>query len=124
MQLLFGLSSTSASPLPVKCVCVCVSRTGGEARPGPRRLHLLARVRQHVVALGLVDQVAAGLRGLDQLLVVHHVQQVGRVDEGEAHHRQQVGQSLRRRRRSGWLKKPKAYITHIYLQTFRCITRE
>lgn len=72
-------------------------RTGGEPRPGPGRLHLLPRVGQHVVALGLVDQIAARLRRLDQLLVVHHVEQVGRVDEGKTHHRQQLRQILRRR---------------------------
>lgn len=64
--------------------------TGGEPRPGPGRLHLLPRMGQHVIALGLVDQVAARLRRLDQLLVVDHVQQVGRVDEGKTHHGQQL----------------------------------
>lgn len=64
--------------------------TGREPRPSPGRLHLLPRVGQHVIALGLVHQIAARLRRLDQLLVVHHVQQVGRVDEGKTHHRQQL----------------------------------
>lgn len=62
--------------------------TSGEPRPSPGRLHLLPRVGQHVIALGLVHQIATRLRRFDQLLVVHHVQQVGRVDEGETHHRQ------------------------------------
>lgn len=78
---------------------VCVRLTGREPGPGPRRLHLLPGVRQHVVALGLVDQVAARLRRLDQLLVVDHVEQVGRVDEGQAHGGQQLRQVLPKGRR-------------------------
>lgn len=74
-------------------------RTSGEPRPSPWRLHLLPCMGQHVIALGLVDQIAARLRGFDQLLVVHHVQQVGRVDEGKTHHRQQLRQILRRHRK-------------------------
>lgn len=66
---------------------VCTSR---EPRPSPGRLHLLPCVGQHVIALGLVDQIATRLRRLNQLLIVHHVQQVGRVDEGKTHHRQQL----------------------------------
>lgn len=68
--------------------------TRREPGSGPGRLHLLSGVRQHVVALGLVDQVAARLRRLDQLLVVDHVEQVGRVDEGQAHGGQQLRQVL------------------------------
>ncbi len=67
--------------------CLCTSR---EPRPSPGSLHLLPCVGQHVVALGLIDQITTRLRGLDQLLVVHHVQQVGWVDEGKTHHRQQL----------------------------------
>lgn len=81
--------------------------TGGQPWSGPGRLHLLARVGQHVVALGFVDQVATRLRGLDQLLVVHHVQQVRRVDERKAHHRQQLRQVLRRREEKRERMKPK-----------------
>lgn len=72
----------------------CTRLTGGEPRSSPGRLHLLPRVGEHVVALGFVDQITTGLRRLNQLLVVHHVQQVGRVDEGKTHHRQQLRQIL------------------------------
>lgn len=70
--------------------------TGREPRSSPGRLHLLSRMGEHVVALGLVDQITTRLRGLNQLLVVHHVQQVGRVDERKAHHCQQLRQILRK----------------------------
>lgn len=97
-------TSLNKSQLAVEAVITKPSRvglagpatrlTGGEPRSGPGRLHLLPRVGEHVVALGFVDQIAAGLRRLNQLLVVHHVQQVGRVDEGKTHHRQQLRQIL------------------------------
>ena len=64
--------------------------TRREPRPSPGRLHLLPRMGQHVIALGLVDQITTRLRRFDQLLVIHHVQQVGRVDERKTHHRQQI----------------------------------
>lgn len=104
MKVSAELLSGRVEPLPnslffVPGVCVCVRLTGREPGPGPRRLHLLPGVRQHVVALGLVDQVAARLRRLDQLLVVDHVEQVGRVDEGQAHGGQQLRQVLPKRRR-------------------------
>lgn len=79
---------------PFFCCSVCVRLTSREPGPGPRRLHLLPGVRQHVVALGLVDEVATRLRRLDQLLVVDHVEQVRRVDEGQAHGGQQLRQVL------------------------------
>lgn len=43
-----------------------------------------------MVALGLVDQVPTGLRRLDEVLIVHDVEQVAGVDEGEADHRQEL----------------------------------
>lgn len=80
------------------CVCVCTSR---ESWPGSRCLHILPCVGQHVVALGFVDQITTRLRRFDQLLVVHYVQQVGRVDEGKTHHCQQLRQMLKRQRDRG-----------------------
>lgn len=74
-------------------MCVFTCR---ESRPSPRRLHLLSCVRQHVVALGFVDQITTRLGRFDQLVVVHHVQEVGRVDEGKTHHSQQLRHVLRR----------------------------
>lgn len=76
-------------------VRVCVF-TSGKSWPGPGCLHLLPCVGQHVVPLGFIDQITTRLRWFDQLLVIHHVQQVGRVDEGKTHHCQQVWQMLRR----------------------------
>lgn len=81
--------------------------TGREPRSSSGRLHLLSRVREHMVALGFVDQITTRLRGLNQLLVVHHIQQVGRVDERETHHCQQLRQILRNeqeKKRKKWNK--------------------
>lgn len=80
------------SPRPKGCTSVYSChvfefvRTSREPRPGPGCLHILPRVGQHVIALCLVDQIATRLRRLNQLLIIHHVQQVGGVDEGKTHH--------------------------------------
>lgn len=44
--------------LSVLYVC---ARTGRKSGAGPRRLHLLPCVRQHVVTLGFVHQIATRL---------------------------------------------------------------
>ncbi len=68
--------------------------TGRQSRASSGRLHLLAGVWQHVVALGFVHQVPAGLWRFDQLLVVHHVQQVAGMDERKPYHGQQLRHML------------------------------
>lgn len=81
---------TKAKPKMTQAQFVFV-RTCRKPRPGPGGLHLLPRVGQHVVTLGFVDQISTGLWRFDQLLVVHDVEQVGRVDEGKTNHRQELG---------------------------------
>ncbi len=79
--------------------------TGRQSRASSGRLHLLAGVWQHVVALGFVHQVPAGLGRFDQLLVVHHVQQVAGMNERKPYNRQQLwhmletGQTERKRKK-------------------------
>lgn len=65
---------------------------------GPGGLHFLPCVGQHVVTFGFVDKIPTRLRGFDQLLVIHYIEQVGRMDEGKTNHCQQLGQMLWRHR--------------------------
>ena len=60
-------------------ICACTCR---KSWPGPGCLHLLPCVGQHVVTLGFIDQISTRFRRFDQLLVVHYIEKVGRVDEG------------------------------------------
>lgn len=72
------------------CCCSTFCFTCREPGPGPRCLHLLAGVWQHVIAFGFVHQIPASLRRLYQLLIVNNIQQIAGMDEGEPHHRQQL----------------------------------
>lgn len=91
-------------PCPGAGICGPVSWCGWrklcftcrEPGSGPRCLHLLSGVRQHVITLGFIHQIPAGLRRLYQLLVVNNVQQIAGMDEGEAHHCQQLRGVLQR----------------------------
>lgn len=96
-------------------------RTGRQTWASSGSLHFLASVWQHVVALGFVHQVPAGLWRFDQFLVVHHVQQVAGMNEWKPHHRQQLRHMLdapqretQQKERSEWEKRKKEIIWVLY----------